>query len=102
MKKSNELSSDWYSPSKFRRHQLLLPSTLSIQVLSTTSSTELVEEMIRMAGGSVIKLTEQANIIIGDELVKTNKTVITDTWLFEPFEKCQSLATDDYMLGKEK
>ncbi|KAG2236482.1 hypothetical protein INT48_003273 [Thamnidium elegans] len=96
--KEYELS-DWYSPSEFRRHQLLLPSTLSIQVLSTASGTELVEEMIKMAGGSVVKLTEQANIIISDKLVKTNKTVVTDTWLFESIEKWQFLATDAYILG---
>lgn len=86
--KEYELS-DWYPRAEYRKQKSLLNSTHSIHVVSSRSGVELIEDMIKMAGGSVVKVKSLADVIISDTPIETEKTVVTDGWLFDMIEQWQ-------------
>lgn len=81
--------SDWYPRIEFARNHIpLLPFTTNIHIASSSSGLEMVEQMINLAGGCVVKNIEQANIVISDTPIKgIDKIVVNDTWLFDSIEQ---------------
>ncbi|KAI9363261.1 hypothetical protein BD770DRAFT_215258 [Pilaira anomala] len=98
--KEYELS-DWYPRTEYRKQTSLLNPTHSIHVVSSSSGVELIEDMIKMAGGSVVKVKSLADVIISDTPIETEKIVVTDGWLFDMIEQWQFLPTNKYLLGKK-
>jgi hypothetical protein len=82
---------DWYPRAEAARNRVrLLPSSTHIRVLSSTSDVTFIEELVRMAGGSVVYKNEQADLIISDQnVIGVDKPIVTDNWLFESIEQWQ-------------
>jgi hypothetical protein len=80
---------DWYPRADLaRKHIPLLPSTTHIQVISSTNGVEFIDQLVKMAGGTIVKKSEQANIIISETpIMKSDKIVVSDVWLFDSIEQ---------------
>lgn len=83
---------EWYPRANIARKGLsFMPSTTSIKVISTVSGNELVEQLIKMAGGQVVNNIEDAHIIISNKPINTKKIVVRENWIYESIEqwKCK-------------
>lgn len=61
--------------------------------MSSGYGIEFIEQLVRLAGGNIVRREEQATIIISDTPIKSMITVVNDKWLFESIEqwKCKYL-----------
>lgn len=84
---------DWYPRADIaRKHDPLFPSTTHIKVLSSTYGVGFIEDLVKLAGGTLVKNMGEADIIIADaasfsEVEAKDKIVVSDVWLFECIEQ---------------
>ena len=84
----------WYPRANIARQRLpFMPSTTCIKVHSVSAGKEFTEQLVRLAGGHVVKAIEEANVVISNEPLPMDKIVVSESWLYESIEQwtCKSL-----------
>lgn len=78
----------WYPRANIARQRLpFMPSTTCIKVNSVSAGKEFTEQLVRLAGGHVVKEMEEANVVISNEPLQIDKIVVSESWLYESIEQ---------------
>lgn len=78
----------WYPRANIaRQHLPFMPSTTCIKVNSVSAGKEFTEQLVRLAGGHVVKEMEEANVVISNEPLQIDKIVVSESWLYESIEQ---------------
>jgi hypothetical protein len=84
---------DWYPRANMARTKtpLFTNKTCIKVMISNRDSIEFIEELVKLAGGNIVRRAEQATIIISDKPIKGQQNVVSDLWLFESIEQWQCM-----------
>ncbi|KAG0765232.1 hypothetical protein G6F57_004926 [Rhizopus arrhizus] len=89
----------WYPRANIARQRLpFMPSTTCIKVNSVSAGKEFTEQLVRLAGGHVVKEMEEANVVISNEPLQIDKIVVSESWLYESIEQWTYLSTEKFTL----
>ncbi|KAG1458658.1 hypothetical protein G6F56_006344 [Rhizopus delemar] len=91
---------EWYPRIEMARKGLsFIPTTSRFKVSSNVGTgPAFIESLIKQAGGNVVKEVEEANLVISNEHMDIDTTVVSEKWVFDSIEQWIYLSTDTYTI----
>lgn len=80
---------EWYPRIEMARKGLsFIPTTSRFKVSSNVGTgPAFIESLIKQAGGNVVKEVEEANLVISNEHMDIDTTVVSEKWVFDSIEQ---------------